>query len=274
MENDVKGYIISEDVTISQPKIIGDKEGGITAIEAVLQEGDNPNRNKRIYPTSTIKSGLNTEYVQERIKTKSWFGEAGHPLQPSVERQLYIDQSNISHIITKFWWESNLLKGIVECAQTARGKDMQGLIRQGTQVAFSMRGFGPVSEKKGDICVIKEPLHILTYDWVIHPSHRPAYMTKLVSESASFIERKQTEKLNEEGYFIPLTESSIKDFLNESSNNIKSLKDQLNFDNADIIGKKKQLVYLKEGSDILAVYLENNLLKDLDNHINKYLSKF
>lgn len=59
-----------------------------------------------------------------------------------------------------------MLYGVVECAQTARGKDMQGLIRQGSQVAFSMRGFGPVSEKKGDITYIKAPLHILTYDWV------------------------------------------------------------------------------------------------------------
>jgi len=273
MEN-VKGYIISEDVTISQPKIISDKEGGITSIETILQEGEKPNRNKRIYPTNVIKFGLNTEYVQERERTKSWYGEAGHPLQPSVERQLYIDQSNISHIIVKHWWDGDLLMGNVECAMTARGRDMQGLIRQGSQVAFSMRGFGPVSEKKGDIVMIKEPLHILTYDWVIHPSHRPAYMTKLITESTSFIERKQQEKLNEEGYFIPLTESSIKDFLNESSHNIKSLKEQLGFDNGEIIGKQKKLIYLQEGSDILAVYLEDNLLKDIDHHINKYLSNF
>jgi hypothetical protein len=138
----IKGYMISEEVTTSTPKIVSDKSGSPTIIETVLQEGDIQNRNKRVYPKAVIERGLNTDYVQERLKTKSWFGEAGHPLTPTVERQLYIDQSNISHIITKKWWEGNLLKGIVECALTARGKDMQGLIRQGSQVAFSMRGFG------------------------------------------------------------------------------------------------------------------------------------
>lgn len=273
MNDDVKGYIISEDVTFSQPKIINDKSNGVTIIDTILQEGDNKNRNKRVYPTEVINNGLKTDYVQERLRTKSWYGEAGHPLEPSVQRQLYIDQSNISHIITKTWWVDNLLHGIVECALTDRGRDMQGLIRQGSQVAFSMRGVGPVSEKRGDLVYIKDPLHILTYDWVIHPSHQPAYMQKIIQESASFIDIKQAEKkyLEESGsYFIPLTESSIKMFINDSSKNIRSLKEQLGFDNADIIGKKKSLIYLQEGTDILAVYLEDNL----NNEIDHYLANF
>lgn len=273
MGNDIKGYMISEEVTVSQPKIISDKNG-ITEIETILQEGDNQNRNTRVYPTPVINRGLQTEYVKERLATKSWYGEAGHPLQPSVERQLYIDQTRISHIITKYWWEGNLLWGRVECALTNCGRDMQGLIRQGSKVAFSMRGFGPISEKRGKITYIKDPLHILTYDWVIHPSHKPAYMQRIISEAASFIENKQNEKLNEQGYFIPLTEDSIKSFLSEASNNIKNIKEQLEFGNADIVGKKKDLIYLQEGSNILAVYLEDNLLKDVDNYIDKYLLKF
>jgi hypothetical protein len=162
----IKGYMISEDVTTSVPKVLSDKSGEVTRIETILQEGDLPNRNKRVYATNFLKKSLTADYVQERLRTKSWVGEAGHPLTPTVERQLYIDQSNISHLITKIWWEGNLLKGIVECALTDRGRDMQGLVRQGMQVAFSMRGFGPVSEKKGDIVYVKDPLHILTYDWI------------------------------------------------------------------------------------------------------------
>jgi hypothetical protein len=137
-----KAYMISEDVTTSTPKIVSDKSGQPTVIEVVLQEGDVANRNKRIYPTSVLKAGLATDYVQERLRTKSWVCEAGHPLAPTVERQLYIDQSNISHLITDVWWKGNLLEGRVETALTDRGRDMQGLIRQGMQVAFSMRGFG------------------------------------------------------------------------------------------------------------------------------------
>jgi len=186
-----------------------------------------------------------------------------HPLNPTVERQLYIDQSNISHIIQDIWWKGNLLYGRVETALTARGKDMQGLIRQGSKVAFSLRGFGPVCEKKGDITYIKDPLHILTYDYVIHPSHRPAYMTKIIQESSNLFK----EDL-QEGYFIPLTESTIVNYLSEESSNIKTLTEQYEFDKKNILGKKNNLVYINDGRDILAVYLEDYINKDLDDYLS------
>jgi len=183
-----------------------------------------------------------------------------HPLSPTVERQLYIDQSNLSHLITNVWWEGNLLKGRVETCLTERGRDMQGLIRQGMQVAFSMRGFGPVSEKKGDIIYIRDPLHILTYDWVLHPSHRPAYMQKVLAESTNLIPLS-------ESYFIPLTEESITNYLNCESKNIKSLKDQLNFQEAKTLGKKGNLIYFQEGNNILAAYLEDYINIELDRYL-------
>jgi len=73
----IKGYIISEDAISTTPRIISDKSGQPTVIETILQEGDVQNRNKRIYPTDTIKKALTSEYVQERLNTKSWVGEAG-----------------------------------------------------------------------------------------------------------------------------------------------------------------------------------------------------
>ena len=79
---------------------------------------------------------------------------------------MYIDQTRISHIVTKFWWEGNILKGIVESANTQVGKDFQGLIRQGSSVAFSMRGVGGIQENKKNYVEVKSPLNILSYDWV------------------------------------------------------------------------------------------------------------
>ena len=163
--SEIKGYLISETAAISQPSVLSDKED-VTIFEAILQDGDTPNRNKRVYPLNVLKKAMDNEYVKERLDTKTWFGEAGHPLNPDVQRQLYIDQTRISHIITKAWFEGKYLKGIVECAPTAVGRDMQGLVRRGSKVAFSLRGFGPVSEKKGDIVTVKDPLQILTFDWV------------------------------------------------------------------------------------------------------------
>ena len=73
----IRGYIISEDAITATPKILSDKSGSPTVIETILQEGDVQNRNKRIYPTDVIRKALASEYVQERLNTKSWVGEAG-----------------------------------------------------------------------------------------------------------------------------------------------------------------------------------------------------
>lgn len=191
-----------------------------------------------------------------------------HPLQPTVERQLYIDQNNISHIISAIHWEGNLLKGTVETALTETGKNMQGLIRQGSQVAFSMRGLGPVCEKQGDITYVKDPLHILTFDWVIHPSHRPAYMEKIVSEDYTPFNIKKSES----SYFIPLTESEIKSFIKDESKNVKTISEQYEFNPNDIfaIDKKRNLVYLQEHNNTLAVYLEDYIANELDSYLANF----
>lgn len=186
MKKDAKGYLICESTGIHEaPTIQGRTKSGNIIIHATIQDGDVLNRNKRIYPTEVLKNALESSYVKERLKTKSWYGEAGHPCKPDVQRQLYIDQSNISHIITKIWWEGNKLKAEIEAANTARGKDFQGLIEQGSIVGFSLRAMGPIVENKGDHVIVKDPLTIFTYDWVIHPSHASAYMDKIVSESGN-----------------------------------------------------------------------------------------
>ena len=272
MKEDIKGYLISESVTSNIPVIKSDNTNGPTVIETVLQEGDLPNRNGRIYPTSVIKNGINSAYVQERLRRHGWVGESGHPLSEDVKRQLRIEQSNISHIIRKVWFNRNLLMGEVETALTERGKDMQGLIRQGMEVAFSLRGFGKVTEKKGNYLQINDPLNILTYDFVIHPSHEKAYMTKILQESNNpYINKNQNKELSEDGYFIPLTENTINDFLNEESLNVKNMKDQLGFSkNTKPFKKDKNLIYFKEGFDILACYLEDYIDKELDHYLAKF----
>jgi len=70
-----------------------------------------------------------------------------------------------------------------------------------------------------------------------------------------------------ESYFIPLTEDSIVNYLNTESKNIKSLKDQYNFQDAIALGKKGNLVYFQEGNDILAAYLEDYINIELDRYL-------
>jgi len=160
-----EGFIVCEEFTSSTPSILAEENKSIT-FEAILQEADAPNRNKRIYGKDVLTRALENPTVKEKIANKCFYGEAGHPLSEDIKRQAYIDQSRISHIVTSVKWEGNLLKGIVETAQTATGYDMRGLIRQGSKVSFSMRALGNVIKEEGAFKRVYDPLMIIGYDWV------------------------------------------------------------------------------------------------------------
>ena len=66
-------------------------------------------------------------------------------------------------------------------------------------------------------------------------------------------------------------EEICNDFLNEESLNVKNMKDQLGFSkNTKPFTKDKNLIYFKEGFDILACYLEDYIDKELDHYLAKF----
>ena len=66
----------------------------------------------------------------------------------------------------------------IETANTRVGRDMQGLIRQGSKVAFSMRGMSDNVKRDGQYTRVGSPLMITCWDWVVLPSHPNSYMIR------------------------------------------------------------------------------------------------
>lgn len=209
-----------------------------------------------------------------------------HPLKPDMARQMYIDQTRISHLITSLWFEGNDLKATVESAQTATGKDFKGLILQGSEVAFSMRGVGPVTEGPNGCPMVNAPLNILTWDWVIHPSHKTAYMESILSESTmNMLTGKDQYSLSEasdyqlnqlhnqvltEGLINPLEQYEIIDYIKSSSRNFKNLSEAFEFTtngNEVKINEDRKSVDIFQNSQILRVYLEDYIIGDIDNYL-------
>ena len=163
----------------------------------VLQEANKSNRNGRIYPKAVLEKALNAPNIRERLATKTWFGEAGHPMDTSVQRQMTIDMRNIAFIIKEIWWEADLLKGRLETADTAVGRDMKGLIEQGCRVAFSLRAQGNVhTNPVTGIVEVEDGLQILGYDWVQVPSHAKAFMEKICEATALAMYKTAKNKLS------------------------------------------------------------------------------
>lgn len=263
------GFIILESGYSAKPEIVSDK-CDITIIKTILQEAERPNRNKRIYSKRALQEAIARPMIQEKLGKKTLVGEAGHPLEETLQRQTYIDQRNISHIITSLNWENDLLKGVVESANTTAGKDFQGLIRQGMEVAFSMRGLGGVVKKKDGYDFIDNGLHILTWDWVIFPSHDKAYKEEIVKEDSQFdVNFLNSKKVLTEGIVLPVNMRDISQYVAEKSDNVKQLAENTGFEiRKDNISIDRNLMFsIREGKDMLKIYLEDSIKREVDNYL-------
>lgn len=270
--SNVIGCILNEtEGFMCEPKIVKVTDT-IVEFDAVLQEGTHENRNKRIYPTQLLSEGFKAPFIQERLKTRSFYGEAGHPLSTDIQRQLSIDHSNISHIVTSYRQEGDLFIGRVETAATQIGKDMRGLIVENKSlVAFSMRGMAPVRRESGKT-IVTNPFKLFCYDWVQNPSHEKAFMAGGGSLN---------ESVSEGGIILPdqglteFTQADLKSFLVSSSANLREGADMLEIElrDADIslVEGNSNVVDVKGGGIVARLFLEESVQRSLDDYmLNKF----
>lgn len=272
MNNKVDGMVFLEAESSSVPTVLTDNRQSIV-IEAELQEVEAPNRNQRIYSADSVISALNSPMCQEKLKHKTFYGEAGHPMDDSVKRQTYIDQTRISHIITSFDRRGNHIMGIVESANTSCGADFKGLIRQGSEVAFSMRGLGNVIKKEGSYMRVMSPLMIITYDWIVFPSHPHSYMTKKLTEDTDMIRKYANTTLNE-SKVIPFNTKELLEYITTHSENVQSIMESFeispNKDYSNVSISKDQALLIKDGHATVKAFLEDTYIKELDNYFKNF----
>ena len=255
------GFIIHEATFESRPKILDDN-GKIVRFESVLQD-TSPNRNKRLYRENVLNEAIRTKSVEERLRTRTMYGEAGHPASPDLKRQTSIDHSRISHLITELCPVSNgRLCGKVETAATRIGQDMRGLIvENGSVVGFSLRGAGKLERVPGkNLNEVKSPLAIITYDWVTLPSHTSAYM---MSEDVS---TSSAEHL--------VQENEIASFIEDNSENAKVMLESFGTDSdPSILGydPKEGMTMVVGKNEIAATFLERNLRRDVHDYILSFI---
>lgn len=266
-----KGYLITEAATTGiSPRIVHDSEV-TTKFVAEIQEAEAPNRNGRIYSKEALDSAIRHYSIQEKLKNKALVCEAGHPLSDDPRRQMYIDQTNISHIITDIWWEGNKLMAKIETANTRVGRDMQGLIRQGSKVAFSMRGMSDNVKKDGQYTRVGSPLMITCWDWVILPSHPNSYMVQEGVEQKVSSSIQADKKVLTEGVLTPYNSGDLLKFVTESSQNVQDIVDAFGFKfNLDNVSYgEDQMLSIKENNETLKIFLEENLKSELDDYYSK-----
>nr|DAO78171.1 MAG TPA: Prohead core protein serine protease [Caudoviricetes sp.] len=280
------GYIINEStVQVNEVDIVenGDRVTGI----GKLQTGDETNRNGRRYRTEDLAREIVAPRQRELVSTGNMLGEAGHPLDPNLSRQQTIDPKNVCVRYLKMWMEGNDVMAHFQGTNNDLGECFDKDLRSGVKPAFSLRALGTVSSTpEGNVV---ENLKIITYDYVIFPSHPGAYTEGIVNESVNVIKKPNTHfDLNKypgldatrtliESFDVNTLRKSVKtveeqsaiDYIKDYSKNFNVLSEfyDINQKNAsiDLISKNK-ISITEAGKHTVVVNVEDYIAKELRNY--------
>lgn len=267
------GHIILEQEVKSEANIIGDTNGRLVG-EGILQDLESQNRNGRYYTAKDIDPDLNSDRIQkELIPTGNMRGEANHPLDKSVQRQQVVDLLRAGVQYDKIWRDGNLIKGHFRGTNNEIGDYFNKDLASGYKPSFSLRALGSIDNKDGKNYV--RNIRIITYDWVILPSHQKAYTTGLVTDSSK-VKTESTLPLNlltQNGSVNVVTEaliplsinnSSAIGLIKEESQNFKSILESFDIQSKSGIlidnGKRVMLTENCTGNSIV-VNLEDYIIK-------------
>lgn len=277
------GYMINEAIeTPSEMTVVSDRNGRVT-IETIMQDLNVKNRNGRWYSTEDFKPQLSCERTLELVKTKNFFGEAGHPMTTELSRQQNIDPNNIAHNMIKIWLEGDLVKAHTKGTPNAQGQLFNNLILEGTIPSFSLRALGTVENTRRGAEV--KNIRLITYDWVIYPSHKKAYMQKILGESAGLSEEledsirylnntNENNKLiieENSGILVPITNDSVISYIKTESANINTVINSLEFmyENISVIDNGTRVLLSDNQGQSFIVNLESYISNEIINYCYK-----
>ena len=255
----------------------------------VLQTADEQNRNGRIYKAADLAKELKAPRQIELMRVGQFCGEAGHPIgeaAKSLARQQTIEPKCTCVRHHKVWMEGNKVLGYFEGTNNPLGETFDKDLRTGIKPAFSLRALGVVKSTPQGAVVDK--LKIITYDYVIFPSHKGAYTIGVVNESAG-VSSQPTSGFNFTSG-LDATKSYIKEFTNQdaltaisrncvkesaveyvkdNSFNFKMLQeyfDMGNFDTVDILNGR-QLILTEANKQTIVMNIEDYIAKEIQSYL-------
>ena len=139
-------------------------------VTGVLQRANAKNQNERVYPKDILAREMRS-YMEGPVREKRALGELDHP-ESSV-----INLQNVSHNVTKCWWEGDDVMGDVEILPTPAGNILKALFASGITIGISSRGMGSVEENITEGTVIEQDdFELIGWDFVSPPSTHGAFM--------------------------------------------------------------------------------------------------
>lgn len=154
-----------------------EQNSGRLVVKGILQKASEQNQNGRVYSRNLLEREA-TKY-NELIDDRRALGELDHPESSVVNLQ------NVSHNVTKMWWEDNNLVGEVEVLSTPSGNILKELFKSGITLGISSRGMGTTREHEGKT-IVNDDFELVAFDFVSNPSTRGAFLEPVnLNESVS-----------------------------------------------------------------------------------------
>lgn len=288
MDNEItQGYIIMEaTMEPMKPKILKTvNEPGVfyATFEACMQSFDCFNRNQRNYALRPMMEAMQADHIQELIRKGTWVGENGHPEGNDIKRILSIDPTKICHRMYNPEFRGNLLYMTIDTLNDDMwGKQFTKHLLQGMMASFSLRALAAITKDSSGRGIIKTKPHIVTYDRVILPSHREAYMDNSVpvtlvqsaTEGAVMTEAMIPEGNVYDDHISEIKESAILealDYVKEESKRVKELVSFFNYndDRVSLINENQVAVKDMETGSTLIINLEDYIANDMTALFNK-----
>lgn len=269
-----------EDYPISNLEVHDNHGVFFVTFDTCLHSFDVINRNNRQYMSENIQECLQSERILAMLQDRAWFGEMDHPMQKykdkplSPERIQSIEMDRRSHKILDPQFKSNLLLSKIETSSgTEAGRGFASEIIQGLVPAFSCRAIAGLRLINGKPTVVVRK--VITYDWVLYPSHKEAHATSkaqgVVKTIGSFTES-AVDKVKEYSKDILLPLKEVLENVGHRDVNTQLIMESFELSQDDMLGFTNDYSHMiiKDGTN--TVY--SKISKDSVDEVKDFYSSF
>lgn len=250
-----------------------------------LQTAEEKNRNGRIYRRSDLVREINAPRQRELLNAGQLCGHSGHPIGPGSESLVVQQTIKPELCCVRFhtlWMDGNNVMAYFEGTNNELGEAFDKDLRIGIKPAFSLRALGSIKATPQGAVV--ENLKMITYDYVIYPSHPHAYTSGVITESSNISTTSNFDVNNgmdaTKSFIKEFTSNEVKiamdqiknesaiNYIKDKSWNYKMLRecyDMNKFDTVDIIGNNK-IAITEAGNATIIMNVEDYIAREIQNY--------
>jgi len=140
----------------------------------IFASAETKNANGRIYKKSILEREID-KFKNEKIDTKSSWGELGHPDNSEI------NLNNVAMIIESLEWKGNDVYGKAKILDTPKGHILKTLVKEGN-IGVSTRGLGTVNESGN----VNDDYNLITIDAVSDASNPGSRFINGILEGKTF----------------------------------------------------------------------------------------